>query len=199
MTNTSARPSVRATLRAQTAAAHERLHGHPYFAALLRGTITRAEYTQMLERLLGFHSPLEQELVSAARRLRLEAVMQGRLRVADLEQDLLDLGVGQARLAELPRARVERLETKDRFFGTLYVREGSTLGGSVLAKSLDRLLSDHRGRRFLSGYQHDRNLWQHFLAELELAGETRTPVGIVEGAEKTFAAMEDWLDGTCST
>ncbi|MEZ5366977.1 MAG: biliverdin-producing heme oxygenase [Bryobacterales bacterium] len=198
MPQSNACPSVRDSLRAKTAAAHTRLHTHPFFAALLHGSLTRETYTAMLSRLLGFHGPLEKELFSAARRLGLESIMQGRRRVPDLELDLQDLGVSQSQLDAFPQARFQPIVTKDKFFGTLYVREGSTLGGTVLARSLDRLLPNHRGRRFLSGHQQDSKLWRKFLEELELAGTTGILPVLLEGAEETFAAMEAWLNGACS-
>ena len=195
--------SARAALRRATDAAHTRLHHAPAFNALTTGRIDLPTYRSLLARLYGFHRPIEHLLHAApwqtARWQTATAIrMKHRRRAHLLYRDLLALGLHPTQIAALPHASADRLPALTdvgRFLGCLYVREGATLGGRVLARALDPLLgaATLSGRRFLTGNEHDAALWRLLCDALETAGQDNRP-GMIAGAGETFAALEAWLN-----
>ncbi len=186
-----------AALRAATAEAHERLHHLPAFAALAAGRLDHAAYGALLGRLLGFHEPIEAaiaaQLGDAAFGLDLRA-----LRRADLlRDDLGALGLNAAAIARLPRATAPDFADAAGAMGALYVAEGATLGGRLLARKLDPLLGDGsmQGRRFLlAGADPARPGWRTVRAALDRCGAT--PAGLsamIAGAGGAFAAFAAWF------
>ncbi len=192
------RSEGRDLLRLATHDVHMRLHGHPVMRPLLGGCSDAGEYRRVLEHLFGFHAPLEQALFAAEAPLPATLGMNQRRRVAALRRDLGDLGMGAAGIDGLPLVRaLPRLDTAGRALGALYVREGSTLGGKVMAAKLDPLLGagEMSGRRFLSGDDDAGSSWRSCCGAIEMAATQGHLVDMVAGAQETFAAFEAWLDG----
>jgi heme oxygenase len=186
--------AARAALRAATAAAHERLHVLPPFAALADGKLGRTEYVALLGRLLGFHAAVEARLAAAPSLIGYGIDLTERRRAPLLLQDLAAMGAPPA----TAETQLPWLGTAPMAMGCLYVTEGSTLGGRLLARGLDRLLgSGTAGRSFLlgRGARHGA-LWQSFCLALERCGAEPDGVdGMVGGADMTFTAFERWFSG----
>jgi heme oxygenase len=189
-------PPIRSALRNVARDAHLRLHRHPALAALAAGRVTLDAYRELLGRLYGFHCPLEAALMEASSRAPFDLRMGERARVWRLRSDLLDLGATSEAIASLPLAGdLPRLDSPGRCLGCLYVREGSTLGGALLARGLDPLLgpANPRGRRFLAGDEGDAALWRDCCDALEAAGALGLAPDVLAGAEETFLSIESWL------
>ena len=189
--------SARAALRRATDAAHTRLHHLPAFNRLATGRIDRAAYRRLLARLWGFHHPIEHRL-RAAPWPTAALLMPQRRRAHLLHQDLRALGLHPTEITDLPRIPTDHLPALTdaaRFLGCLYVREGATLGGRVLAAALDPLLGPTTlsGRRFLLGTRNDPALWRLLCEALETV-EPKHHAGLIAGASETFAVLEAWLD-----
>jgi heme oxygenase len=104
------------------------------------------------------------------------------------------LGFTRIQFERLPQRIWPEITDAGQFLGTLYVREGSTRGGLMLAKALDRTLPTDAGRRFLLGRGCDAGLWERLLVTLETASADGFTPRMIAGAGETFAAMESWLD-----
>jgi heme oxygenase (biliverdin-IX-beta and delta-forming) len=187
--------SARFTLRAATHGVHMRLHRHPLFAALADGVISPPSYRELLIRLYGFHAPLETLLVKAVSTASIDLQMQRRLRAARLRSDLQDLGVDQVAINRIPLATaMPNLSTTGRTIGALYVREGSTLGGRILARRLDNILGHgFSGRQFLAGDGDDSRLWAACCGVVEQHATSGYLDDMVNGAIDTFDCLERWL------
>ena len=188
-------PSARQALREQTAEAHERMHGHPFFAPFEPGRMTLDAYKRILRALYGFHAALETELFRASAEAGVEAVMAGRAHSAELAADLESVGFSAAAIQAIPRWDSFRVSGRGDLLGTIYVREGSLLGSAVLAKRLDTILGGDRGRRFLTSHSRNPGAWQRLIEEIEVAGSDGLLPSMVSGANRTFRAMEVWLNG----
>jgi heme oxygenase (biliverdin-IX-beta and delta-forming) len=187
---------VRDVLRRATQDIHDRLHGHMMFRRLFERTITRDEYRVLLARLYGFHWPLETALYKHQdRQPGLE--MKQRRRVHLLVADLKALGLSQAVIAGLPLAPpLPGLDNAGRFLGCLYVREGATLGGRVLAGRIDHLLgSAVDGRRFFAGTNRDSELWRGCCAAIESLTDVERLESMTAAAYETFESFESWING----
>ncbi len=187
--------SARIELRHATAAVHERLHHVPAFAALAEGRLDRDGYASLLGRLYGFHDPFEAAIEQAAppglpptkwRRTHL------------LRSDMVALGQSEAAIRRLSRHPVHGSQwSPARAMGVLYVIEGSTLGGRLLARQLDHLVptDNEAGRSFLlagTGTGHVR--WRDFCTALDACGAEPAPrAEMVAGAIDTFRSFEAWF------
>lgn len=191
-----ARSGARDRLRAATHDVHMRLHRHPSFAQLADGTIDLVSYKSLLARLYGFHVPLEQALVQASNTLGIDVEMNRRRRVHLLRDDLSTLQMTEAQITALPWIMgLPPLMTCDKLVGALYVREGATLGGRVLARQLDGLLGSGsmHGRLFLAGGPGEPRLWQGCCALVEQIAADGHLDDMIASAINTFVALETWL------
>jgi heme oxygenase len=188
-------PSPHAALRAATARAHERLHHLPAFADLAAGRLDRATYRDLLTRLLGFHDPIEAALAASLGDTAFGLDLHALRRAALLRDDLAVLGVDT--LERLPRAPAPTYDSAPAAFGGLYVTEGATLGGRLLARGLDNLLCGDgtAGRRFLlAGAEPARPGWRDIRAAIDRCGAAPGALAaMIEGAAATFSAFGAWF------
>ena len=158
---------------------------------------TWGAYRAYLERLLGFYAPLEAALAS----LDWSTVgldFHSRRNVPRLTCDLRALGHDAASLDAL--ARLEALPdvaAMPEAFGALYVIEGASLGGLIIAEHLARSLGVDSGRG-ASFFDRDAPsvyaAWSTVGARLEAFARDAPIQARVEGAALiTFDRFERWL------
>jgi heme oxygenase len=191
-------PSPHAALRAATAEAHERLHHLPAFADLAAGRLDRAAYCDLLIRLLGFHEPIEAAVAACLGETAFGLDLRALRRAALLRADLAALGVDAA--APSPRATVPTYDSAPSAMGALYVTEGATLGGRLLARGLETVLGpgDRTGRRFLlAGADPERPAWRDVRAAIDRCGAAPWALAaMIGGAAATFDAFGAWFGTT---
>jgi heme oxygenase len=164
---------------------------------LMDGHCDLATYRRVLGVLYGLHAPLEHLLVAYSAGVSDMLDMRERLRVRLLRRDLLRVGMTEAEVDQLPlSAALPSVDTKGRFLGALYVREGSVLGGQALARKLDPLFGsiDLEGRRFFAGEANAGRLWRACCDAIEVAADQGHLAEMMEAAQATFDAIENWLD-----
>lgn len=80
-------------------------------------------------------------------------------------------------------------------FGALYVMEGSTLGGKIIANMVSEKLGIETGLLFFRGYgPQTRNMWKEFTHKLENDRNAREAGTIISGALQTFFFFGIWLE-----
>lgn len=185
-------PALRAQLRRATAALHEELEAT---LDLLDASLSLERYRAVLGVLHGFYAPLEAIQAELARGFAPDAPLRDRSRL--LARDLAALGTAPH---ELPRCReLPALAGVEGLAGSLYVVEGASLGGQLVARAVEaRLgLTAARGAAFFVGAgpaTHAR--WRSFLAWLEaVVGRGGSEPAIVEAACETFRALARWSAG----
>ena len=79
--------------------------------------------------------------------------------------------------------------------GGAYVLEGSTLGGRVISRHVQKLFGPDVPRAFLECYgAATGEKWQSFRAALtRLAGSREAEDRIIAGAQETFRSFTRWL------
>lgn len=181
-------------MRTATAAVHERLHHLPVFAALAAGRIERADYAALLGRLWGFHDPMEAAVAQAQPPGPTPAQWR---RAHLLRSDLNALGLLDAAIDRLPRHDVSAEGwSPAHALGALYVIEGSTLGGRILAGKLDHVLLDGMaGREFLlAGTGNDHIRWRDLSLAFDRCGASPGPrAEMIAAANDTFERFELWF------
>ncbi|MDR7036324.1 heme oxygenase [Methylobacterium sp. BE186] len=186
----SAGSGLHARLRAETAAAHEALERDLDWEARVA---TLPGYRNLLARFHGFHAAYEPAIAEA---LGDPGFLDERRRLDPLAADLLHLGLDAVSIESLPQAAPPGLDGTASALGSLYVLEGSTLGGQVIGRRIAALhgfdeiagCAYYRGRGARVGA-----LWASFRARLDaLTGEAEAKAAS-RAANATFEAMRVWL------
>lgn len=180
--------TLHARLRDATQPAHSRLE-----ASLgLLNEPAAVRILHLLGRFHGFHASWE----PAVQKVLPDRLSNDRLRLPWLEHDLRSLGVSDAHIRALPACPDAVLLCQDEASaaGSLYVLEGSTLGGRVINRRLST--APWYPPNGLTYWEADGpstgGRWKETLEYLE-----RLPAGwsnaIVASACATFALLQSWL------
>lgn len=174
-------------LRQETAGHHARLERA---LALLDPPLARERFVTLLERFYGFHAVWEPVIA-----VHFEPdFLQPRRRVRMVEADLIALGrhpadnrpplcFGATRLGRSPEAAL----------GSLYVMEGSTLGGQVIARGLKGTGWGEQIRYFNPYGDGTGRMWSAFKALVHSRSGVSADPKIMAGALATFDLLQDWL------
>ncbi len=178
---------ILARLRQETAALHQDVER---VVDLVSPSLTLERYIDILRAFHAFFVPWEAAL-DAHCPASLAELWRGRQRSYRLEIDLEALESEPA--ASLAPMQIPEL-TEGRWLGSLYVIEGSTLGGQVISRHLEKHFGWTDGHRysFFSGYGEDTGRqWQAVCAALESA--PRQGNQIIDGAHLTFVHLRRCL------
>lgn len=183
-------------LRRSTREAHTALEAQPLVRALLDPVISLAGYVQVLRAFATFYQPLERQLSAALDDWGTRAPSPYRYqpRLPLLRADLADLGVDStpeaAAGSDLPV--VVNAETA---LGVLYVLEGATQGGRVIAPRLRQSLevSGSFGARYFTMYRQldSWTLFREWMARIEPQLDRNATLN---GARSTFTGLHAHLD-----
>ena len=186
---------MRERLKRETAALHGRLEAQ---LGLLEPGLSMRRYRELLETFYGFYGPVETSLV----RIAAMSPPRGfclRIRSQLLEDDLQALGLTRRQLAELPRCiSLPPLSNEEQLAGCLYVLEGASLGGRVIARALDRDLgiAKEGGASFFVGDAEATSArWRKVVAWLDgLDQGALCSDAVVAAAQATFVAFAHWAE-----
>jgi heme oxygenase len=179
-----AMPTILDRLRHETATAHARLEQQ---LDLLSPPLSRQHFQEVLRGFHGFHAAWEP---------RMEAALGGwftpRRRLHLIRRDLEALG-GADDLP--PPPALELFSAQAGAWGSLYVVEGSTLGGALISKHLaGASWVPPAGLRYFSPYgRQTAVMWKSFRAELLRSSQPATDKEMIDAALATFAALSRCL------
>lgn len=196
-------------LKRRTAAAHHAAEHHALQQSVVRGAISPGGYAPYASRLWHLHRALESSVDRACRAEgRLGKVMVERYRrAARFPEDLAALGLEVQPIEAVHSialcSMTEWFETHARakpiaLLGVLYVLEGSTNGGMVIARVLRRAwnLQGEDSLRSIDPHgAHTREHWQAFrssLDSLSLTFDERELV--VSASEWTFELITEFMN-----
>lgn len=183
--------TMRDRLKRETATIHARMERE---IGLADARLSLPRYIFLLARLYGFHAAWEP---TVARALGDDAFWAPRQRLPLLAADLAAFGFSPADIAALPACpRLPPLDTPARAMGSLYVLEGSRLGGAAVARNLERALrvADRRGYAyFAADGDAVADRWRTFLGRLEASAAPDNAAEIVAAAVATFDRLHWWL------
>ncbi len=186
-----------ADLKARTRPHHDAAEASPAMQAVMSDNLTRDVYRDHLARLLAFYAPTEAALADVAGLADVLPDLDARLVKAGwLREDLAALG----HEATAPAGQASSLDV-GRALGALYVIEGSTLGGRLIARHLERTLgvSADAGARFYLSYGDERgDRWTALKQALDRFGADhpgQTDL-VVASAAGTFDALRAQMDAS---
>lgn len=184
-------------LRYETAAQHASLEQNLQWQEICAD---RCRYVGMLARFYGFLSIWEPMAESQLAEDALQ-FLEPRRKTPLLGEDLRWFGWDHFDFMRAPRISPQtvRLEGEAASLGSFYVMEGSTLGGQILSRKLERDLGLREGH----GYSYFRSYgdeveraWRGFGAFLAARLiQEQDQREAVAGATTVFAALREWLAG----
>ncbi len=184
-------PTILQALRQGTADLHESLET----ALPLGGDLSLDQYRAVLTGFYGYWSAWEERARSLAP-APFAGLLAERARAALLASDLRALGTPAVGPASSIAPYVPALDTTAGLLGSMYVLEGSRLGGQVLVRNLAvRLaLTPEHGLSFFYGFGPETGAhWKAFCRLIEQELSTAHVDPAVDAARQTFLGLEDWL------
>ena len=178
-------------LRSATDVAHRHLEQG---LELLIPPLSHERFLVTLSRFWGFHAAWEPAL---RKRRELSGLMAERYRIDLLTRDLLALGLSQNTIDALPRceAAAALCTSTARALGSLYVLEGSTLGGQLITRALLKApWLPPSGLSYFDPYGlRTGAMWREIRAVLNASSSPAADPLVESGARATFAQLHAWL------
>ncbi len=182
-------------LREGTADEHRRVEAHPLLRPLVDGTLSLATYGGILRALAEWMAGLDDQLAVQVDRYWRGTGYRYQARLPLLAEDLAAVTGGAS--AGMPAVFVPdsskpassipplSVDTPDALLGVLYVVEGSTQGGRVIAPRVRRLgLDGNRGARYFQLYEAGG--WRAFRALACRSGVKYDAARCLDAARQTF-------------
>jgi heme oxygenase len=191
--------SVWLQLRQATRPNHEAIEENPYLKRLLAGDISKEEYVSILKKLAAFYAPVEDEWLRWASRFPKELEIEARAcKTALLREDLAELDDERPDQQDQLHFDLAPFQSLEEVWGCVYVIEGSTVGGQLIAKALANSLgvTTGHGGSFYSPYGETTALrWQIFRKTLNDAVESQALDldKMTTAARSTFSSLDRWM------
>lgn len=180
-------------LKNETAECHARLENA---LDLMRLDWPREGYVGLLEGFYGYIAPWE-DAAAAFMPAHLRDFFEGRRKALLLASDLALLTGDHNRASRV--TKIERLPSMDsigRVFGSMYVMEGSTLGGRFIAPHVATLfgLQSGSGNAYFEGYGlRTGSMWNAFRETASANVPSEQYDDAVNAAIATFDGLHGWL------
>lgn len=181
-------------IRSRTAENHARLENSPLLTPFAHQRIDPDTYLKILKKFFGYFQPLE-KVIGSFPEISVWLPDYTERRKAELllnDINKLQKDASISFCEALPKVR-----TAAQAFGSLYVMEGSTLGGKMIYSILKKDLNlDHdSGASFFYGYGPATGaMWKAFTSRLEAFGEAHdADEEIIAAANDTFLKFEQWI------
>jgi heme oxygenase len=205
-------------LRAATASAHASIETAPAFRELMQPTLSRTAYIAVLQRLLGFHIVVEPVIAASLETCPVALGLLDGARPRALAEDLVFFATEPGPILN----HAPTLHSVASALGALYVIEGASLGGRVIARHLYASIGvePQHGGSFYCGQSAAtaRQRWGQLIDCIE--GHQRSSHGVkssdrpalvcepdsahavnaemIAGARGMFQCMEHWMRAMAS-
>lgn len=151
-------------------------------------------YLRILKSLYSFYAAIEPQLKTSS----VGEFYDGREKLPWIVQDLKALGLSDRDILAIPKISVADLKLDlPALWGSLYVIEGSMLGGQMIMKYQSKTLGldENSGMRFFagSGVETGRK-WQETIAKLNEISDEQTDDAVISTAKWTFQKMMDAIE-----
>jgi heme oxygenase len=175
-------------LRQETEADHHSVEGA---VPLMHQGLSIAEYVQCLQRIFGVVAAWEERAAQVAPEW-LQHALLARQRRPLLELDLSWFGVTE----DDRRPALPEMNNLSSLFGTMYVMEGSTLGGQLIARHVEAALhlTEGRGNSYFRGNGSQTGpLWKEFCGMLNERIPDEQTDAVVVSAKAMFHTFGSWM------
>ena len=180
--------SILARLKARTAHQHQQTEDG---VDLMSEDFSREDYRNLLVKFYAFYKSFESKMHVAVCENPIDLEYPERLNSPKLLADLTNLEMTEGEIGAVKTFdELPVLDSKEEIFGSLYVIEGSTLGGQYISRHLKEKfgLDETNGVAFFSGYGKETGkMWNTFREKItEFAETSRNHEAIIKSANATF-------------
>lgn len=181
---------IRERIKSETASQHKALEQIAFTNAIMSKTLNLEQYKAIIEANLIANLAFEQQWDDLQFDIPESLLLDARYKTDALKKDAESLDI------EIPR-NVDYAfpsETKAAFMGSLYVFEGSTLGGAVILKQLKSNPNlNHISEHHFYGCYGERlgYFWKVFLEHLTAITQETEVEEAIKAAQKTFSLNEE--------
>lgn len=184
------------SLRERTADWHQALEQNILSVKLLSDEVSKNDYRKYLCALYGFVAGFETYIYPELTAFISDAGQRKRANL--LADDLASLGQNIAECEILPGSYFHAMYNDPyAALGALYVLEGSTLGGQLIQKHLQKTLGATgpiSTAYFVGHGPHTGTMWKQFLTQFTSVGEnTNKQENIIDGALRTFRLLDQLM------
>jgi heme oxygenase (biliverdin-IX-beta and delta-forming) len=178
-----------AQLKARTAHQHQQTEDR---VDLMRDDFSLEDYKNLLKRFYVFYKSFDEKLRESLKENPFDFYGEERFNTPRLIADLKSLEMSDGEISEIGTFDdLPALDSIEKTFGSLYVIEGSTLGGQVISRHLKEKFGfdESSGAAFFSGYGKDTGkMWNGFREAItEFAdGDGVNREEIIKAANETF-------------
>jgi len=182
-------------LRASTADCHKQLELNSLSLALMSDNVNEDIYCNYLNHLYSFVKGFEEFVYPILSNYFLN--ISKRKKAFFIEEDLKEYSFSTKEITLIQEQFFREIYT-DIYTaaGAMYVLEGSTLGGQIIIKHLQKTLApSFKGSAYFSAYHHTTgSMWKEFLQQLTALPTTDSEEQkIITGAIKTFEIINTIL------
>ena len=183
-------------LRTQTNSSHKALEQNPLSFLLMQDTVGVEDYINYLKKLYGFVKGFEKNVFPILHNTLSD--IEQRKKTHLLKTDLLAQHQDLSKI-EMPDDSMfyQNFTTESSAWGGMYVLEGSTLGGQIINRHLQKNIGETIGQsHYFAGYGAETGrFWKFFLENLCTQADKSPHFEneIITAAIKTFDLMDSWL------
>lgn len=179
-------------LRSQTGPEHKSLEEEPVSLALQSEHVSNQDYRIYLEKMYALFAGLEADIFPKVADVIPD--LHARKKLAHLSADLKSLGNTEENIANIQPVHFTVNDKADAL-AIMYVLEGSTMGGRILYKHVNKHLQKtlESGAAFFGGYgEKTGSMWKAFLDPFtKYAVEQRKEDAIIAKAKETFLKVKE--------
>lgn len=184
-------------IRKQTSENHHRLEQSDLLHSITSPSLIPEHYFKTLRIFYGYFYPVEKEINKFRLIKQYLPDFDKRRKAALIREDLLNLKAIQPEEPLEMCHDLPEIKTASQAFGCLYVLEGSTLGGKIIARSLKKNLGldQSHGASFFYGYgQETGTKWKAFQQALtSFSLNFREDHKVIKAANEAFYKLEVWI------
>jgi len=177
-------------LKNTTMSSHHEIEKNPMLKKILSKSLSREDYSDILNRFLGFIEPFEAKV----RQILKSDMNSHLLKTQWLKKDLKSLN---SEMDIKLNSFSNSISTVADALGALYVLEGSMLGGQMILRHLKKFdFITEENSNYYSGYKENTaENWKSFLNTLEKFDNEhpKQREGVVNSAIKTFEELDRWF------
>ncbi len=180
--------SILARLKARTAHQHQQTEDG---VDLMQDDFSLTDYRNLLVKFYAFYKTYETKMRDAMGENSIDFNYEERLNTPKLLADLENLGLTESEISDIKDfGDLPALDSQEKIFGSLYVIEGSTLGGQYISRHLKEKfgLDETGGIAFFSGYGKETGkMWKAFRKAItDFAETSEDHEAIIKSANATF-------------
>lgn len=161
--------------------------------SVIRAIKSLDEYADLLRLMYGFYAVIEQKIQQhVADHILVDYAERRKSAVLIEELELL----GRWKDVKLCDSTPD-ISSSAKALGALYVLEGSTLGGAIIARMINNQLNEASPRdfRFFNCYgDQTQAMWSSFKRNLDRPYNAEEQDEIIDGANETFSTFKIWID-----